>query len=146
MSQLGYRKSVDVDLHFVNMFGTVYFSHFAGWQGIVREHFLREHCPALLQRLHEDLELVTLEYGCKMLAPVGPFQQVEIVMTLGRTTATRMTMEFDYFVQQDGEAVAVARGSQTIACFQKPEGVMPRKPLALPDELLFAARRFPKAA
>src|SRR6186997_3424504 len=85
-----------VGLEETNVVGNVYFANHVRWQGRCRELFLRDHAPAVLERLGQDLTLVTTRCSCRYLAEVSAFDEVVIRMRLGALTRSRIAMVFEY--------------------------------------------------
>src|SRR5437867_8597697 len=99
-----------------NLVGNVYCVNHLSWQGRVREMFLREHAPDLIDELSRGLALATVRVSCEYLAELAAFDEVIIRMRLGELTQSRMTLLFEYFrAGQSGEEL-VARGEQEVAC------------------------------
>jgi enediyne biosynthesis thioesterase len=119
-----------------NLVGNVYFAHFASWQGRCREMFLKAHAPDILDRLAQDLKLVTvslsIDYGIELFA----FDEVEVHMRLEGLAGHRIDMGFDYRVVRSGAAMSAAQGRQTVAC------LVNDRPVPVPPTLEAALRRW----
>lgn len=102
-----------------NLTGNVYFVNHLRWQGLCREQFLREHVPALLHRLTEDLALATIRCSCEYLAELRAFDEVTVRMTLAGIVQNRILLRFDYWRGADDTLELVARGEQEIACMAR---------------------------
>jgi enediyne core biosynthesis thioesterase len=98
-----------------NLVGNVYYVNHLSWQGRVRELFLRDHAPDVLQELSRGLSLATLRVSCDYLAELNAFDEVLIRMRLGELTQSKITLLFEYW---RGEEL-VARGEQQVACFRR---------------------------
>jgi len=79
-----------------NLVGNVYYVNHLSWQGRVREMFLREHAPGVLNELARGLSLATVRVSCEYLAELAAFDEVVIRMRLGSLTQSRMTLLFEY--------------------------------------------------
>ena len=102
-----------------NLVGNVYYTNHLKWQGRVREMFLRDHAPSVLQQLSTGLALATLRCACDYFTELTAFDEIIIRMRLGEIAQNRITMLFEYWRQnRDGEEL-VARGEQQIACLQR---------------------------
>jgi enediyne biosynthesis thioesterase len=120
-----------------NLVGNVYFANHIAWQGACREHFLRDHAPAVIDELRAGLALVTVSCQCDYLAELSAFDVVAIRMSLADAVQNRIDLRFEY-VRIDGageELVAVGR--QRIACMRRDgDRVLPVPiPRALGDAL-----------
>jgi enediyne core biosynthesis thioesterase len=98
-----------------NLVGNVYYVNHLSWQGRVRELFLRDHAPDVLQELARGLSLATLRVSCEYLAELNVFDEVLIRMRLGELTQSKITLLFEYW---RGEEL-IARGEQQVACFRR---------------------------
>ena len=102
-----------------NLVGNVYYVNHLSWQGRVRELFLREHAPDVLEELSRGLSLATTRVSCEYLAELEAFDEVIVRMRLGELTQSRMTLLFEYWrVAKSGEEL-VARGEQQVACLRR---------------------------
>jgi len=102
-----------------NLVGNVYYVNHLSWQGRVREMFLREHAPELIDELSRGLSLATVRVSCEYLAELTVFDEVVIRMRLGELTQSRMTLLFEYWrVARSGEEL-IARGEQQVACLRR---------------------------
>lgn len=102
-----------------NLVGNVYYTHHLRWQGRVRELFLRDHAPEVLEQLAHGLCLVTVRVACEYLAELTAFDEVLIRMTLGELTQNRITMHYEYSRLPPGHQELVARGEQQVATLQR---------------------------
>ncbi|GAB6068475.1 acyl-CoA thioesterase [Methylothermus subterraneus] len=119
-----------------NLVGNVYYLNPLRWQGRVRELFLKEHVPQILEDLRKDLVLATVRVACEYYAELFAFDEVLIRMTADKMTQNRLLMRFDYLrLGPKGEEV-VARGEQEIACMRR-EGER-LIPTPLPESLRHA--------
>ena len=98
-----------------NLVGNVYYTNHLSWQGRVREMFLRDHAPDVLDELSRGLSLATLRVSCEYLAELNAFDEVLIRMRLGELTQSKITLLFEY---RRGEEL-IARGEQQVACFRR---------------------------
>jgi len=102
-----------------NLVGNVYYVNHVSWQGRVREMFLRDHAPDIIDELSRGLSLATVSVSCEYLAELFAFDEVVIRMRLGELTQSRMTLLFEYWRVKDGAEELVARGQQQIACLRR---------------------------
>ena len=109
-----------------NLVGNVYYVNHLRWQGRVREMFLRDHAPEVLEELSHGLCLATVRVSCEYLAELAAFDEVLIRLRLGELTQNRVTMLFEYWrVTGAGEELA-ARGEQQVAAMRRNgAGMMP---------------------
>jgi enediyne biosynthesis thioesterase len=98
-----------------NLVGNVYYTNHVSWQGRVREMFLRDHAPDVIDELSRGLSLATLRVSCEYLAELNAFDEVLIRMRLGELTQSKITLLFEYW---RGEELT-ARGEQQVACFRR---------------------------
>jgi enediyne biosynthesis thioesterase len=123
-----------------NLVGNVYFVNHLRWQGLCREHFIREYLPQLADRFRDGLAFVTVRCSCEYLAEINVFDEIVVRMRLGNLSRSRMTLEFDYFrVSRSGEE-AVARGAQEIACMRRNGHAL--TPAPFPPEVVDAVDSF----
>lgn len=123
-----------------NVVGNVYFANHVAWQGVCREHFLRDHAPGVLQQLQHGLVLVTVSCQCEYLAELVAFDEVAIRMSLAEALPGRLDLRFDYVRITAGGDELVATGRHRVACMKRDGCHL--VPVAIPDELLAAALRF----
>jgi enediyne biosynthesis thioesterase len=123
-----------------NLVGNVYFVNHLRWQGLCREHFIREYLPHLADRFRDGLAFVTVRCSCEYLAEINLFDEIAVRMRLGNLSRSRMSLEFEYFrVSGSGEEV-VARGEQEIACMQRNGHTL--TPTPFPPEVVDAVDSF----
>jgi enediyne biosynthesis thioesterase len=123
-----------------NVVGNVYFANHLAWQGACREHFLRDHAPGVLDRLRDDLALVTVSCQCEYLAELAAFDEVILKMSLAEALDSRLDLRFDYVrVTPRGEEL-VAIGRNRITCMRREAGHL--VPTPIPAELHAAALRY----
>lgn len=134
---LAYEYLHVVSFEETNLVGNVYFAHHVRWQGRVRELFLRDHAPDVLQELDRGLSLVTTRVSCEYFAELFAFDQVLIRMEVKELSQSRVTMRYDY-LRRGTELVA--RGEQQIACLRKEGDRL--TPEALPHSLRHALNQF----
>jgi enediyne core biosynthesis thioesterase len=113
-----------VGLEETNLVGNVYFVHHIRWQGRCREMFLRDHAPGVLQRLFEDLSLVTVNCGCNYLAELTALDEISIRLYLDDIRQNRIWMRFEYWRVGKGTDELVAEGSQEVACMRRVGNVL----------------------
>lgn len=123
-----------------NVVGNVYFAMHLAWQGVCREHFLRDHAPGVLRQLQHDLALVTVSCQCEYLAELVAFDEVIIRMSLVEALHSRLDLRFDYVRITAGGEELVATGRHRVACMKRDGHHL--VPAAVPDELLTAALRY----
>jgi len=93
-----------------NLLGNVYYVNHLSLQGRVREMFLSEHVPDILEEFSRGLSLATVRVSCEYLAELAPFDEVIIRMRLGELTQSRMTLLFEYWRAAESGEELVARG------------------------------------
>ncbi|HZO83885.1 MAG TPA: thioesterase family protein [Verrucomicrobiae bacterium] len=98
-----------------NLVGNVYYTNHLSWQGRVREMFLRDQAPDVLDELSRGLSLATLRVSCEYLAELNAFDEVLIRMRLGELTQSKITLLFEYWRREE----LIARGEQQVACFRR---------------------------
>lgn len=113
-----------VGLEETNLVGNVYFVHHIRWQGRCREMFLKDHAPGVLQRLFEDLSLVTISCGCNYLAELTALDEISIRLYLDDIRQHRIWVRFEYWRIGKGADELVAEGSQEVACMRRVENVL----------------------
>lgn len=116
-----------------NLVGNVYYVNHLRWQGRLREMFLRDHAPEILDELGRGLALVTVRCACEYLGELAPFDEVLIRMRLATLTQSRVSMVFDYWRVGHGGEELVARGEQQIACMRRHGAAL--VPAAVPASL-----------
>lgn len=123
-----------------NLVGNVYYANHVKWQGRVREMFLRDHAPDVLNDLAQGLALATVRCSCEYFAELFAFDEIVIRMRLKDQVQNRVTMDYEYWRRQNGQEELVARGEQQIACLKRQgeETV----PTAVPPSMLEALKRF----
>jgi len=133
-----YRHIVTFDE--TNLIGNVYFAHHLHWQGHCRELFLREHAPAVLVQLGDDLALVTVHCSCDYLLELSAFDEISVRMTLQGVRQNRLDMAFEYWRVNNSAPELVGRGSQQIACMRRRGEQLTAT--RVPDSLLDALKPF----
>jgi enediyne biosynthesis thioesterase len=124
-----------------NLLGNVYYTNPIAWQGRVRELFLRDHCPEILDQLNHDLALVTVHCSCDYLEELTAFDEVQIRMFLADLTQSRMTLRFELWRRRPGATeVLVARGEQQVVCMRRSDGLS--EPIPVPDCLCQALQQY----
>jgi len=123
-----------------NLVGNVYFANHVAWQGLCREHFLRDHAPAVLAQLRTELALVTVSCQCEYLAELYAFDEVILKMSLVEALHNRLDLRFDYVRATAGGEELVAIGRHRVACMKRDGRQM--VPAAIPDELYAAAMEY----
>jgi enediyne biosynthesis thioesterase len=133
-----YEHRLTVTYKHTNALGNVYYDNYISWQGEVREMFLLEHAPAVLQRIGKDFIMVTKSVHCEYDEELQGFDRVLIRMRLARRAENTIRLLFDYFrVDDTGCEHRVARGAQELASLD-----LSGKPKLLPSELIEALQRF----
>lgn len=117
-----------------NLVGNVYYVNHVSWQGRVREMFLRDHAPDVIDELSRGLSLATLRVSCEYLAELNAFDEVLIRMRLGELTQSKITLLFEYWRHDE----LIARGEQQVACFRREGGKL--VPAPVPSSLREALR------
>ena len=102
-----------------NLVGNVYYTNHVSWQGRVREMFLRDHAPDIIDELSRGLSLATVRVSCEYLAELNAFDEVIIRMRLGELTQSRITLLFEYWRTNGAAEELVARGEQQVACLHR---------------------------
>jgi enediyne core biosynthesis thioesterase len=123
-----------------NVVGNVYFANHVAWQGVCREHFLRDHAPGVLQQLYADLALVTVSCQCEYLAELVAFDEVIIKMSLVEALHSRLDLRFDYVRITAGAEELIAIGRNRVTCMKR-EGLH-MVPAPIPEELYAAALQY----
>lgn len=124
-----------------NLVGNVYFANHIRWQGRVREMFLRDYAPDVINALGQGLSLVTTRVSCEYFQELFALDEVLIKMYATQITQNRVTMKFDYLrVRQENTEELIASGEQQIASMMK-EGTTVR-PTPLPQSLRLALYEF----
>jgi enediyne biosynthesis thioesterase len=124
-----------------NLLGNVYYTNPLAWQGRVRELFLRDHCPEILEQLNHDLVLVTVHCSCDYLDELTAFDEVQIRMFLADLTQSRLTLRFEFWRRRPGAAeVLVARGEQQVVCMRRRDGQS--EPTPVPSPLYQALQQY----
>jgi enediyne biosynthesis thioesterase len=123
-----------------NLVGNVYYTNHLKWQGRCRELFLREFVPDLLDSLQGDLALVTLSCSCDYLSELNAFDEVIVSMRLDEIVQNRISLLFDYSKVISGGLIAVARGSQQVACMKRDGNSL--VPTEIPTSLREALRPY----
>jgi enediyne biosynthesis thioesterase len=112
-----------------NLTGNVYFVNHLRWQGRVREIFLREHAPSVLEDLGNGFAMVTTRCSCEYLAELNALDRIRIRMQLAEIIQNRVTMRFEYWrCLPEGDQLA-AKGEQQIACMKRIEKVLSPTPI-----------------
>ncbi|MET0400497.1 MAG: acyl-CoA thioesterase [Longimicrobiaceae bacterium] len=121
-----------------NLVGNVYYANHVRWQGRVREMFLRDHAPEVLEALADGLALVTTRVSCEYFAELAAFDEVVVRMRLGAIAQNRVGMRFEYWRRRAEGEVLAARGEQEVACMRRDGGALVPAPVpaALRDALL----------
>lgn len=102
-----------------NVVGNVYYANHILWQGRVREMFLRENAPDVLDELARGLVLATVRCSCEYYQELMAFDEILIRMRLGEFAQNRITMLFEYFRVRHGQEELVARGEQQVASMKR---------------------------
>lgn len=127
-----------VSLEETDLVGGVPAVNYARWQGRCVEMFLLENAPGVLDELHGDLELATLESVCVRVAEVSALDEVSVRMRLVELTSTQIGLAFDVVRIRDGAERLAARGCRRMACMRWVRGV--RVPTRVPVQLRAALR------
>lgn len=122
-----------------NLVGNVYFANHVAWQGLCREHFLRDRAPGVVQQLAAGLSLVTVSCQCEYLAELFVFDEVLVRMSLAEALHGRLDLAFDYVRVNTGEEL-VAIGRHRVTCMARDGRRL--VPVAIPDELYAAAMEY----
>ena len=112
-----------------NLVGNVYYVNHLRWQGRVREMFLRDHAPDILDELARDLSLATVRVSCDYLAEIYAFDEILIRMRLGELIQNRITMHYEYWRLRGSNEELVARGEQQVACLRRDGGKLAPTPV-----------------
>ncbi|HRI14808.1 MAG TPA: acyl-CoA thioesterase [Verrucomicrobiota bacterium] len=112
-----FESELTVSFEDTNVVGNVYFANYLRWRGKVREQFLCEKAPEILDEMRAGLELVTLAVDCRFQSSLFALDRVLIRMRLVTLTAKSARMSFDYYRATPAGEELVAYGSQEIgAC------------------------------
>jgi enediyne core biosynthesis thioesterase len=124
-----------------NLVGNVYYVNYLRWQGRCREMFLKEHAPAVLAELRDDLKLFTLRVDCEFFAEITAFDEVAVRMRLVELAQTQLEFGFDYVrLDPGGGETLVARGAQRVACMRGPN--TRTAPTRVPESLTDALKPY----
>lgn len=104
---------LQVSFEDTNVVGNVYFANYFVWQGRCREAFLAQHAPRVLVDFKNGHGMITKDSSCKFLSESFAFDNIVIQMKLGRLSRTLITMEFEYFREEDNKRTLVAKGKQS---------------------------------
>ena len=129
MSHRAYEYRHIVGFEETNLVGNVYYVNHLRWQGRVREMFLREHAPDVLEELSKGLAMATLRCSCEYLNELNAFDEIIIRMRLSELTQNRITMQFEYWRTKGGREELVAKGEQSIACLRREGGSLAPTPV-----------------
>jgi enediyne core biosynthesis thioesterase len=136
--QPAYEHRLIVTYKHTNALGNVYYDNYITWQGEVRETFLLQHAPAVLERIGQDYIMVTKSVHCEFDEELKGFDRVLIRMRLARRAENTIHLLFDYFrVDDTGSEHQVARGAQELASL-----AVSGEPVPIPSELVQALQRF----
>jgi enediyne biosynthesis thioesterase len=102
-----------------NLVGNVYYASYVAWQGRVREMFLKEKAPQIIEDLKGGLVLATLSVSCEYFHELVAFDEVRIELRLGAMAGSRMTLLFEYWKTAAAEPLLVAKGQQRIGCLRR---------------------------
>lgn len=134
-----------------NVVGNVYFANYQKWQGRVREMFLVDHAPSVVEEIQAGLKLFTVKEECQYFVEVTALDDLVIRLRLDKLMQTQVVMQFDYLQicpdQEDGssgEEILIARAKQHIA-FMRGDGE-DAEPVEVPNELKHALDHFPEAS
>lgn len=103
---------IQVGFEETNVVGNVYFSNYFVWQGKCREAFLAKYAPKVLQDFAEGHGMITKESSCVFHNESYAFDKLLIRMSLDKINRTSITMNFDYY-REDNELVLLATGRQS---------------------------------
>lgn len=81
--------------------------------------FLKDHAPGILQRLREDLSLVTVNCACNYLAELTALDEISVRLYLHSLMQNRIGLRFEYWRVGKGPEEMVAEGTQEIACMRR---------------------------
>jgi len=123
-----------------NLTGNVYFVNHLRWQGRVREMFLSEHAPSIVDQLSNGLAMVTTRCSCEYLGELNALDRIRIRMRLAGIAQNRVTMAFEYWRCLPGGDQLAAKGEQQIACMQRSGNGLSAAPI--PAELRRALELF----
>lgn len=99
-----------------NAVGNVYFATYFKWQGLVRERFLHERAPSILEAVDSQHPLVTVDASCTFLDEVWPFDALLIRMYADQPVQNRLTLRYEFWRRSTTtDQQLVARGQQTVA-------------------------------
>src|SRR4029434_1206815 len=105
-----YEHRLIVGFEETNLVGNVYYVNHIRWQGRVREMFLRDHAPDVLDELSRGLALATLRCSCEYFTELHAFDEVLIRMTLAEMAQNRITMRYEYWRLHKGGEELAAKG------------------------------------
>jgi enediyne biosynthesis thioesterase len=119
-----------------NVVGNVYFSNYFVWQGKCREAFLAAYAPQVLEDFAAGHGMITKESSCEFHNESFAFDNLLIRMTLDKINRTSITMNFQYFRDEE-EPVLLATGRQS-TIWASPG----QKIAMLPDYLYDVVKKF----
>ena len=123
-----------------NLVGNVYFVNHLRWQGRCRELFLHEHAPDVLDRLDNDLALITVRCSCEYVAELRAFDEIVVRMRLASIVQNRIALDYEYWRASAGGEELIARGDHEVACMRR-EGEQ-SIPTQIPESLSEALRQY----
>jgi enediyne biosynthesis thioesterase len=136
----GYEYRHRVLFEDTNVVGNVYFTRYLSWQGRCREGFLCDHAPGVLEELGNGLGMVTTRCSCDYLGEAVAGDQITVVMRLGRLARSLITLQFEYWREEERGRSLLARGEQQVACVRRtPQGTVPEP---VPQELVQALQDY----
>ncbi|MCB2219790.1 MAG: acyl-CoA thioesterase [Bacteroidetes bacterium] len=111
-----------------NSYGNVYFSKYIDLQGTVREKFLYDNLPGIVEELNSGNFFVTefahIDYKNEAIL----FDTIVVRMTIIDLSRTRIEFQFDYFNKKTN--VLLAQGKQAVVWVNAQH-----RPALMPDEL-----------
>ncbi|MDD4915298.1 MAG: acyl-CoA thioesterase [Methylococcales bacterium] len=123
-----------------NLLGNVYYASHIIWQGRVRELFLREYLPEILQEFERGLRIVTTRVSCDYYLELFAFDEIIIRMYASAITRSRITMLFQYYRDTPQGEELIAQGEQQIAFMRHIANHA--QPIPVPEKLGAALQQF----
>jgi enediyne biosynthesis thioesterase len=128
-----------VTLEETNVVGNVYFANHIRWQGKVRELFMKQFAPDVVD-LFSHISLITTKVSCSYFKELFAFDNIIIRMFVTSLTQNKIDMKFEYFRDKQSYEELVAQGHQQIVCMKKENEIL--VPEKLPESLFLAVSSF----
>ncbi len=114
MTQLRFFEyKFQVSFEETNVVGNVYFANYFVWQGKCREAFLAKYAPRVLEDFAAGHGMITKESSCEFFSESFAFNNIAVRMYLHKINRTSITMDFEYYREEDDQLVLLAKGVQS---------------------------------